>query len=171
MLRRVVLVVVDAEHHGDVGLLRRRGDHDLLRARGEVLGRGVAIGEDAGRLEHHVDAEVLPRQLRRVLHRQDLELVVVDGDPVALGGDVGLQVAEDRVVLQQVGEGVGRGEIVHRDDVDVAVAHGGAHDVAADAAEPVDPDFDGHQSSKPGLPSARLTSLREPFLARSAPFA
>ena len=96
------------------------------------------------RLEHDVDAERLPRQLRRILHREDLELVLVDGDPVALGGDVGLEVAEDRVVLQQVGERLGVGQIVDRDDVDAAVVHGGAHDVAADAAEPVDPDFDGH---------------------------
>ena len=30
-----------------------------------------------GRLEHDVDAEVLPRQLRRILDRQHLELVAV----------------------------------------------------------------------------------------------
>ena len=67
-----------------------------------------------------------------------------DRDAVALGRDVGLQVAEDRVVLEQVGERLGVGQVVDGDDVDAAVVHGGAHDVAADAAEPVDPDFDGH---------------------------
>jgi hypothetical protein len=35
-------------------------------------------------------------------------------------------------------------QIVHGDEIDAAVAHSGAHDVAADTAEPVDPDFDGH---------------------------
>ena len=45
---RVVLVVVDAEHHGDVGLLGRGGDDHLLRAGGQVLGGAVAVGELAG---------------------------------------------------------------------------------------------------------------------------
>ena len=88
---------------------------------GEVLRGGVAVGEEAGGLEHDVDAEVLPRQLRRILQRQHLELVLVDGDPVALGGDVGLQVAQDRVVLEQVGERRRVRQVVDRDDVDVAV--------------------------------------------------
>ena len=57
MVLRVVLVLVDAEHDREVRLLGRRGDDDLLRAGLEVLGRGVAVGEDAGRLEHDVYAE------------------------------------------------------------------------------------------------------------------
>ncbi len=43
-----------------------------------------------------------------------------------------------------MGQGVGIRQIVDGDDVDAAVAHSGAHDIAADTAEPVDPDFDGH---------------------------
>ena len=58
----VVLVVVDAEHERDVRVGRGRRDDDLLRAGVEVLlGRGP-VGEEAGRLEHDVDAEVAPRQ-------------------------------------------------------------------------------------------------------------
>ena len=37
----VVLVVVDAEHERDVGIGRRRRDHDLLRAGVEVLLRAL----------------------------------------------------------------------------------------------------------------------------------
>ena len=55
------------------------------------------FGEEAGGLEHDVDAERFPGQLRRILHRQHLELVLVDGDLVAGRGDVGLEIAEDRV--------------------------------------------------------------------------
>ena len=86
----------------------------------QVLRRIVAVGEQAGGLEHHVDAERLPRQLRRILHRQHLELVAVDRDPVAAGGDVGLEVAEDRVVLEQVRQRLGVRQVVDRDDVDAA---------------------------------------------------
>ena len=40
----------------------------------------VRVGEAARRLEHDVDAEVLPRQLRRILLGEHLDLVAVDGD-------------------------------------------------------------------------------------------
>ena len=56
------VVVVDAEHERDVGVGRGRRDDDLLRAGVEVLLRAVAVGEEAGRLEHDVDAEVAPGQ-------------------------------------------------------------------------------------------------------------
>ena len=63
------------------------------------------------------------------------------------GRDVGLEVAEHRVVLQQVRERVGVGEIVDRDEVDVVVAERGPHDVASDSPETVDADLDGHRRS------------------------
>ena len=59
----VVLVEVDAEADRDVLALGRRGDDDLLRAAVEVLGGVLAVGEEAGRLDDDVDAEVAPRQL------------------------------------------------------------------------------------------------------------
>ncbi len=113
------------------------------------LAAAVAVGEDAGRLEHDVDAEGLPRQLRRILQREHLELVAVDGDAIALGRDVGLEVAQNRVVLEQVGERFSGSQVVDGDDIDRIVIHRRAHDVAADAAEPVDPYFDGHSQVSP----------------------
>jgi hypothetical protein len=44
---------------------------------------------------------------------------------------------------------VGVGQVVDRYDIDAAVTHRGAHDVAADAAEPVDPDFHSHRKIPP----------------------
>src|SRR6266853_79829 len=49
-----------------------------LRAGGDVPPRLVGVGEEAGRLEHDVHAQVAPRQCRRVPLRQDLDLVTVD---------------------------------------------------------------------------------------------
>ena len=57
VLRRVVLLVVHAEHDRDVLALRGRRDDDLLRAAGDVLPGVVGVRELAGGLEHHVDAE------------------------------------------------------------------------------------------------------------------
>src|SRR5438046_596695 len=78
---------------------RRRADV-LLRPGGGVLGGVIAVGEQAGRFEDDVDAEILPRQLCRIAHREDLELVAVDGNGVLSGFDFGVQVAEHRVVLE-----------------------------------------------------------------------
>src|SRR5207247_5690186 len=134
---RVVFVVVDAENDGDVRAFRGGGDHHLLRAGCDVLGRVVAFGEQSGRLEDNVDAEVFPRQLRRVAHRQHLELVAVDRDRFSPGLDLRVQITEHRVVLQQVRKRVRIREIVDGDNVDVRIAECRPHDVPADAAEPV----------------------------------
>src|SRR6185503_1236719 len=100
VLRRIVLVVIDAHDEGGVRLLRGRGDNDPLCAGRQVLGRILTVGETPRPFEDDVDAKILPRQLRRILLREYPELVAVDGNAVARGGDVRLQVAENRVVLQ-----------------------------------------------------------------------
>jgi hypothetical protein len=114
-----------------------------------VLRGGVAIREQPRRLEHEVDAERLPRQLRGILDREHLELVAVDGDPIPRGLDARLEVSQNRIVFEQVGEGLGVGQVVDGHDVDRLVADRGAHDVPADPAEPVDAYFDGHSQFSP----------------------
>ena len=84
-----------------------------------MLGRIGAVREPPGALEDEIHAERLPRQLRRILLGQHLELTPVDRDAVALGRDVRLEVAEDGVVLQQVGQRGRAGEVVDGDDLDV----------------------------------------------------
>ena len=56
----VVVALVDAEHDRHVRVLRGRGDDHLPRAAVEVLRGAVALREEAGRLDHDVDAEVAP---------------------------------------------------------------------------------------------------------------
>ena len=59
-------------------------------------------------------------------------------------GDLVLQVAQDGVVLEQVGERGRGGEVVDGDKLDVGVADCGAEDVASDAAEAVDANLYSH---------------------------
>jgi hypothetical protein len=141
----VVLRVVDAEDDGNVGAFGRRRDDHPLGARGQVLRRIVPIGEEARAFEDDLDAEFLPGQLRRVAHGQDLEVVPVDGNPVLAGFDLGVQVPEDRVVLQQVRERGRAREVVDRHEVDVLVTQRRAHDVAADTPESIDADLNRHR--------------------------
>ncbi len=68
---------------------------------------------------------------------EDLDFLAVDGDEVGSVGDLLLEVAEDGVVLEKVGQGGGGGEVVDGYEFDVRVADSAAEDVASNAAEAV----------------------------------
>jgi hypothetical protein len=92
-----------------------------------------------------VDAEVAPGQVRRVAVGEDLERLAVDDQLAVADLDRARVRAEDRVVLEQLAERLGVRQVVDGDPLDVGVARvGGAEQVAADAAEAVDPDTYGH---------------------------
>ena len=75
----VELVVVDAIDDGEIDAVGRRRDQDALGA-GLQMRRGLVLrGENAGAFQRDVDAELLPRQLRRVLHRGDFDGAVAAG--------------------------------------------------------------------------------------------
>src|SRR3954453_22591947 len=94
---------------------RRRGDPGLLRAGLEVLRGVVALGEEAGRLEHDLDAEVAPRQVRGIALLEDLDLLAVDDEAVAADLHLARIRPQDRVVLDQVGERRVVRDVVDRD--------------------------------------------------------
>src|SRR3989449_10005539 len=138
----VVAVVVHAHHDRDVLALGRGGDHDLLRTGGEVLRRRVAVGKAPGAFEHQRHAEILPRELLWLLDGRDADLPAVHDEAIALRLYAPRKAAVDRVVLEEVGERLGVGDVVHCDEVDGGRLrrHRCPHDVAADPAESLDPD-------------------------------
>ena len=87
-LRVVGLVEVHAERDGHVGVLRRRRDDHLARARGEVLAGALAGAEAPARLDHHVDAEVAPGQVRGIGLGEDRDLAAVDPQLRVVGLDL-----------------------------------------------------------------------------------
>ena len=58
------------------------------------------------------------------------------------------QVAEDGVVLQQMSESLGIGEIVDGNEVEVLVGERGAKNVASDAPKSINANFYGHDASE-----------------------
>ena len=104
----------------------------------------VGVGEEAGGFDDDLGADGGPVELGGVALGEDLDGLAVDGDGVSPCGDVVLEVAEDGVVLEQVGEGGGGGEVVDGDEFDVGIAERGAEDIASDAAEAVDANLDCH---------------------------
>jgi hypothetical protein len=74
-------------------------------------------------------------------------LLAIDDQVAAFDGDVALEVAVHRVVLQHVGQVVGLQQVVDADDLDVrelGFLGDSAKHHAADATETVDTDFDSH---------------------------
>src|SRR5690606_20873642 len=157
VLRGVVVGVVHAHDERAVLVLARRGDDDLLGTVVEVR-RGLRrVGEEAGRLDHDVGTELAPRKVRRVTLGKRADALAVDRDRLVVVGDLTLERAEHRVVLQQVRERLVVGQVVHRDDLDVRTQlQDRTKVVPADAAEAVDSDADGHNA----LLGARRTGVR-----------
>ena len=103
------------------------------------------VGEEPGGLDDDVGTDVGPLQGGRVALGERLDLLVADPDRVVGGRHVGVQPAQDRVELQQVGKDGVVGQVVDADDLDVGTRRtDGAEEVPADPAEPVDPYTNGH---------------------------
>src|SRR6185437_193770 len=108
----------------------------------QVLLRRVGARELPRRLEDEIYAQRLPRQIRRVLLRRDLDLRAVDDDRAVAGLDVAVIRAVHRVVLEQVRQRLRVGEVVHAHELDVgdALLPRSSDLLPPDTPEPVDPD-------------------------------
>ena len=121
MLRRIVLVMVDAKHDGDVFVLCRSRDDDLLHGSAQMLFGIVRVGEMACGFHDDLHAQRLPVQQRRIFLREDFDLLAVDDDGVSFRMDTRLEIAEDRVVLEQVSQSLRAGQIIYGDDFDIRI--------------------------------------------------
>ena len=160
-----------------------RGDQHALGAGGQV-GRGLVLGgEDAGAFERDVDAQIL-RAAASPGSRSAVTLILPRPTSIESPSTVdgAGEAAVDAVVAQQVGVGLDRAQVVDRHHLDVAAAvlDDRAQDEAADAAETVDGDANGHVSSPydrsmtgsitPSLPAQRAIRACEGFLGADARF-
>src|SRR5687768_15227540 len=156
----VELLLVDAEHDRLVLVLRGRGDDHFSRARVDVRLRLRRVREEPRRLDHDVDAKLLPGELRGVPLLEDADAAAVDRDRVGGRRHLALVLAVVRVVLEEVCVHLRIGEVVQRDDLDVGMALEECLEVLpADTPEPVDSDL-----RHANLPW-RGVMLEEPFSA------
>ncbi len=133
----VVALVVDPVAQREVHVAGRRRDHYLAGARLEVGGCLVAGGEQAGRFDDHVHAQVAPGELRRVALGQDIDGLAVDRDAGVAGFDLSRKASVYAVVLEQVGQGCRVGEVVDRNDFVVFLFQPRTEHVTTDATETV----------------------------------
>ena len=140
--------MVDAIDDSEVRALGRGRDQHSLGAGVEMLLPALAVGEEAGALQRDVDAQFLVRQLGRIALGGHLDALAVDDHRVALGADLARERPVHAVALEQHGVGLGVGQVIDRDQLQVMIVplQDGAGDEAADAAETIDGDF-GHAIS------------------------
>jgi hypothetical protein len=151
VFRRIILRLIDAEDDRDVFTFGRCRDDDLLRAAVDVLARGVGVGEVSGGLENDVDAEVFPRERRRVLLGEYSDFVAVDGDRAVSSLDVALVRAVNRIVFEQVRERVRMSQVIHGDELDVGdtLLLRGAKHLPTDSSKSVDTNANSHSVLSP----------------------
>ena len=139
--------VVDPVNDGFVSAGTGGGDQHPLRAVFEMQRGLFTGGEDTGAFQRDVD--IVPRQFLGVAQRGHFHRALAHIDAVAGHFHLGGEAAVHAVVAQQVGVGLDRAEIVDRHDLDIGATgfDDAAKHVAANAAEPVDGDFDGHVGS------------------------
>ena len=114
-----------------------------------MLARVDGLGEEPGRLDDDVDAELGPGEVCGVALREDQDGLAIDDDLVAVELDGRVEASCDGVVLEEMRQRLVVGEVVHRNDLKLAsLRERGAEEVAADAAEAVDTDLDSQWISK-----------------------
>ena len=119
MFRYIKVGVVDAINKRGICSSGGRGDDDHSRACREVCRSLVALSEKASRLDHHVNTQLLPRQLGWVSFRKHLQLLAIDHDAVIGRCHRVGKHTHHRVVLQQVSHRLFVAQVVDSDDVDI----------------------------------------------------
>mmetsp|Transcript_7705 Transcript_7705/g.13166 ORF Transcript_7705/g.13166 Transcript_7705/m.13166 type:complete len:221 (-) Transcript_7705:282-944(-) len=139
---RVVVQVVDTNDvGGNVSTLARGSDDDLLGTSLDVLAGSRGVNEDTSGLNNNVNAKLLPWGLQRVTSGNDLEGLrqALNSDHVTIKLDVGSELAEDGVVLEEVSSELRAASVIHSDELEIGVFPAGkaADHVTADTAETV----------------------------------
>ncbi len=137
----VIAFVIDAHDDGVVLVGRRRGDDHLLRSTLVDVDPALGgVGEQSGGLDDDVHAEVFPGQLGGVLVTHEFHRLAIDDDVVSFRHDGRAERAQGGVVFQEVGERMGVPNVVDGDDFEGRLQRVSSPvDVAADAAETIDP--------------------------------
>src|SRR6266478_4705576 len=107
----------------------------------------MGVGKTPGRLDYDLRPHRFPGQLGGILLGENLDGLGIDRNAVGARGNLMRKVAKDRVVLEQVGQRFGIGEIVDSYELEIRIMKRRPQHVAADTPEAVDTDFNGHVSS------------------------
>ncbi len=163
-------VIVHAHH--ERGLERVLAGHGQDHATGTGVEMFLEVrqtSEDARALDDVVDPELAPRELRRVLFREDQERIPVDVHRAVVDLHGPRVAAVDAVVSKGVAERLGRRDVVDRDDVEVTAELRDPRDGPTDATEAVDRDLGYVHDGPPDVGSLARHGARGAIRACSCP--
>ena len=109
-----------------------------------MLLRLLRLSEFSRRLNHHLRAHGFPVDRGRIFLRKNLDCLAINSDGIARSLNRLLQIAQDRVILQQMGQRCWAGEVVHGHKFQARIVESGTQHVASDPAKAVDANFDCH---------------------------
>src|SRR3954471_3129453 len=112
-----------------------------------MLASVVGVGEASGGLDNDLGAYRLPIDFGRILFGKDLEGATFYLDGVGAGGDLVIEVAEHRIVLQKMSQSFRIGQVIHRYELKIRVVQRSAQNIATDASKSIDTYFDCHLAS------------------------
>ena len=116
----------------------------------DVRARLGAIGEHARGLKDDVGAGALPAELGQVFFGSDQDTVAIDYDVAAVDAYGPSEAPMHRVVLQEVRQRRGVGQVVDGDDLDalaLRIALPGSNHAATDATKAIDANANCHGDS------------------------
>src|SRR5690242_7456961 len=137
MLAWFVGVLIDAQTKRDISALRRSTDNHFARPCAQMHRSFVARREEPGRLDHNLNTELLPWQLRRVALGEYSKRVAVEHNLITLGLNGMRQHAMHRVILEKMGEGGGIGDVVDGNYLQILLMQRRPKEHAANAAKAV----------------------------------
>src|ERR1700730_1074043 len=105
------------------------------------------FGEEACRFDNDVGTDTGPIDFHRILDLENLEAAALDGDGIFGVRDLMREISKNGIVFQKMREGLCIGNVIDGDELNVLVVDGGAHNIAANTAEAVDTNLNGHASS------------------------
>ena len=103
-----------------------------------MFGGVFPLAEPAGRLDDHIDPEILPRNGGWIFLRADMQRLVIDRNGLVLGLHSGVQNTVHRVVFQQMRQRRAVGDIVHGQHIDRRIFHGVPINQSSDSSKSID---------------------------------
>ena len=155
VLGRIVLVFVDAQHNGQIFAFGRSRNDDFLRAAGSdvidcafdsltlLVDTVFLDGEQTGRFNDDVNAEVTPFDGGGVGFLENLDLLAIDDETVISNFHCAVEATISRIVFQQVRHGLRITNVVERDHfqfIRIHIANGFQH-LASDSSKSVNTNF------------------------------
>src|SRR5262245_4923427 len=110
--------------------------------------------KQASGIDNDLGSYLTPVNFSLIPLGENLKMITIDVNSSVTRGDVGIKVPQNRVVLQQMRESPGIGDVVDGNEVYLAVVHCRTKDVASDSPESVYAYFDRH------LPNLRFVARR-----------